>query len=71
MSNAANLSELVAKAHLMRATERSKTYAQRFGVLVHVYRARNGFDVDVANPTVQDYWRVAPSGTVTQVSSGS
>lgn len=71
MSTQANLSELVGKAHFMRATERAKTYAQRFGVLVHVYRTRRGFGMDVAKPTVADYWRVAPSGSVTQVSSGS
>lgn len=51
--------------------ERAKAYARQYGVIMYVYRTPTGLDMGTQRPQVSDAWRVAPSGSVTYIGSGS
>lgn len=56
---------------LILQQERAKAYAKQFGVIVYVYSTPRGLAMDTTRPQVQEAWRVAPSGNITFVGSGS
>lgn len=69
MSRELLLSDLVAKAHIMRAQDAARIHAAKRGEPVYIIRTKAGYRCTALVPPYGEHWSVQPSGQVTHVES--